>query len=512
MNFLSVFYAFFLIAIVGLYWIGFQSRQWRMGVLLLASFIFYASMQLQAVPLLLLGAIVTFRLGLELGENTARKPYKNPRGIAPRLRRRKEQMWQRRRTFFLVVGIVWNVVLLLGFKYLPFFLPSWDILMPFEVVRNATDWVLPYFIAPLGLSFFSFECIAYLIDIYRGAPACPRFLEFATYKFFFAKLIAGPITRYHHWQEQFMTQQFLRVDRVTEGLWLIASGAIKKGLLADRLAIFVNLCFDNLQRAGSGDLWLATLAYGLQLYFDFSGYVDIARGSAMLLGLRLPQNFDFPYLTTSIADFWRRWHMTLGDWLRNYLYFPLGGSRQGLSRTCTNLIIVMLIAGIWHGGAATRPDPMGYLVWGGLHGLALVAHRLTDVVSNRVALLKWWWQSLPGTIVGWGLTQGMVFISWIFFRLPDLTQSGWVVTHLWGYEADIQFAQKVYLETLGFDRLELAVLLWGLVALMGVAYLFHRGLKLQLNWPIKVMLVPICLYAVWLLAPQDSLPYIYFDF
>ncbi len=132
----------------------------------------------------------------------------------------------------------------------------------------------------------------------------------------------------------------------------------QKGLLADNLGVLVDLSFQNLQRAGSSDLWLATAAYGLQLYLDFSGYVDMARGSALLLGFDLPRNFDFPYFSTSIADFWRRWHITLGDWLRNYLYFPLGGSRQGLRRTCLNLMIIMVIAGIWHGAA------WGFIVWG----------------------------------------------------------------------------------------------------------------------------------------------------
>jgi alginate O-acetyltransferase complex protein AlgI len=149
---------------------------------------------------------------------------------------------------------------------------------------------------------------------------------------------------------------------VAEGLWLIARGAVKKGIFADRLGIFVDLCFGNLQRAGSTDLWLATFAYGLQLYLDFNGYVDIARGSALLFGLVLPENFDFPYFSTNIADFWRRWHMTLGDWLRNYIYFPLGGSRRGLDRTCLNLFIVMLIAGIWH-GAALGLCSLGCLSW-----------------------------------------------------------------------------------------------------------------------------------------------------
>ena len=147
------------------------------------------------------------------------------------------------------------------------------------------------------------------------------------------------------------------------------------------------------------------MVYGLQLYLDFSGYVDMARGSALVLGIVLPENFDSPYFTTSIADFWRRWHITLRNWLRNYLYFPLGGSRQGLNRTCLNLLIVMLIAGLWHGAN------WGFILWGILHGLALIAHRLTLALGDRFNLLQAWWKTIPGTIVAWGLTQLFVFWS-----------------------------------------------------------------------------------------------------
>ena len=171
----------------------------------------------------------------------------------------------------------------------------------------------------MGLSFFCFELIAYLVDVYRGAPAATSLLEFTAYKLFFAKLISGPITRYHHLNNQFKNLKFPLPEQMADGLWLLGRGAIKKGIFADNLGILVDLSFSNLQRAGSGDLWLATLAYGLQLYLDFSGYVDLARGTALLLGLSLPINFDAPYFTPSIAEFWRRWHMTLGDWLRNYL-------------------------------------------------------------------------------------------------------------------------------------------------------------------------------------------------
>jgi alginate O-acetyltransferase complex protein AlgI len=404
------------------------------------------------------------------------------------------------------LGIVLNVLCLLSFKYLPFLLSNLGALLSLPAARESANVIKSHLIAPLGISFFTFECIAYLIDVYRGAPATDWLLEFSAYKLFFPKLISGPITRYHQFAAGLKTLHFPSAERLTEGLWLIACGAVKKALLADQLGIFVDLCFGNLERAGSGDLWLAVVAYGLQLYLDFSGYVDIARGSAILLGFNLPENFDFPYFSTSIADFWRRWHITLGDWIRNYLYFPLGGSRKGLERTCFNLLIVMLITGIWHGAA------WGFVVWGGLHGLALVAHRLTQAISDREEGLKQWWESWSGVLVAWLLTQLMVFISWIYFRLPNLKEANLVIRNLWGHSADIQFAQKVYIEALGLERFQIALLLATLIASMGFVFIIQRGLKLQLNWPLKLLLVPLCLFTVWVLAPEGGLPYIYFDF
>jgi alginate O-acetyltransferase complex protein AlgI len=512
MTFISIIYAFFLLAVLVIYWSA-RTSSLRLRVLLIASLSFYALLQIKHIhllvlhlPLLFLITLINFYLGQALGVNTAPGSHITNQHLSNEDWLLAQGVWNRRRFKLLWLGIVLNVVCLLSFKYVPFILTNLAAPLDLPVTQESASRVNTHLIAPLGLSFFTFECIAYLIDVYRGAPATQQLLQFASYKLFFPKLISGPITRYHQFVGGLKTLQFPSSERVTEGLWLIASGAVKKALLADRLGIFVDLCFGNLERAGSGDLWLAIVAYGLQLYLDFSGYVDIARGSAILLGINLPENFDFPYFSTSIADFWRRWHITLGDWIRNYLYFPLGGSRKGLGRTCLNLLIVMLITGIWHGAA------WGFVVWGGLHGLALVVHRLTQAISERLDWLKSWWQSLLGVFVAWLLTQSMVFISWIFFRLPSIKQASLVIQNLWGHEADIQFAQKVYVEAMGLGREPLALLLATLIAFMVVIYSIQRGLKLQLNWPLKLLLVPLCLFTVLVLAPQGGLPYIYFDF
>ncbi|MEO3704807.1 MBOAT family O-acyltransferase [Trichormus azollae] len=499
MKFISILYGIFLLSILGIYWTVAEQKL-RLWILLIASIIFYSSWHIQYMPLLLVLTLINFRLGLEIGRNTLPGKHTQDWKISNEHWQIAQSDWNINRLKILWFGVILNIGFLLSFKYLPLII-KWIL----NISVNSPDDPFKL-VNPLGISFFTFECIAYLIDVYRGAPATEKFLKFATYKLFFAKLISGPITRYHNLAVQFNTLKFPNVDRLAEGLWLIGIGAVKKGILADNLGIFVDLCFGNLQRAGSTDLWLATFAYGLQLYLDFNGYADIARGSALLFGLVLPENFDFPYFSTSIADFWRRWHITLGDWLRNYLYFPLGGSRQGLMRTCGNLLIVMLVAGIWHGSA------WGFIIWGILHGVALVVHRLTDAIFNRSKILTLFWQNPVSIIFAWLLTQIMVFTSWIWFRLPKVQDSVLVIQHLWGHTADAQFAEKVYVEALNISQYQLSYLLLGITIIMSIIYAFKRLMKLEFSWPIKLVFVPLCFYAVWILAPEGGLPYIYFDF
>ncbi|NJM97383.1 MAG: MBOAT family protein [Phormidesmis sp. RL_2_1] len=486
----SILYGLFLLSVVLLYWVVPNQRA-KLWVMLSSSLLFYATLQAQYIPLMLVLAGLNFVLGKALGTPLDWRIPNEAWAYA-------QADWQRRRTRLLWLGIALNVLLLLGFKYLN----PWLLAFGINTAGNGPtpNWM------PLGLSFFTFECIAYLVDVYRGSPASDRLLEFSAYKLFFPKLISGPITRFHSFTGQLKTLSFPSISQQAEGLWLIAAGAVKKLLIADRIGQLVTLSAESLPRAGSGDIWLLAVAYGIQLYFDFSGYVDMARGSAMLLGINLPQNFNFPYFATSIADFWRRWHITLGDWLRNYLYFPLGGSRRDLTRTCLNLMIVMLVAGVWHG------DRWGFIVWGAIHGLALILHRLSTSLSERSKIIAAFWQSLPGIVLAWGLTQFTVFFSWIFFRLPSLNEASLAIRHLIGHSGDVQFAQKVYIESFNLNRPQISFLLAGILGLMGFAYAVQRGLKLEISWPVKVFLLPLCFYLAWVLAPTEASPYIYFDF
>jgi alginate O-acetyltransferase complex protein AlgI len=508
MNFISPEYAVFLCLTLVCYWGIAKTQNHKLWTIVLSSIIFYISFQqIQYFPVILMMILVNYWLGKILLESQIIE-YKE---IQDRLGEEYFRSWlprgkkQRRRV--LIAGIIFNILLLIISKYIPFLL---SIISPLNQVgiQPLTTWFKTSFLPPLGISFLSFESTAYLIDVYKGSPATGNLLKYAAYKSFFPKLVSGPITQYQQFAPQLNNLRFPSIERLTEAGWLIASGAIKKTLIADNLAIYVRLVFDpnTLDRAGSIDLWLAIFAYGLQIYLDFSGYVDIVIGTSILFGINLPTNFNFPYLSTSIADFWRRWHISLGNWLRDYIYIPLGGSRLGLVRTCLNLFVLMLISGVWHGA------DWGYILWGTIHGIALIAHRLTHNFSEQHQSLALFWRSRWGQICGWLLTQPLVFVTWIWFRLPNLNQSNLVWQHLWGYARDAQFATKVYTENLKLVDSQILLILIGITISMLVAYVFDRLLKLNLDWHLKLVLIPVCLYIVSLLSPAESLAFIYFDF
>ena len=481
MDFLSLQYAVFLIGLAVVYW-SIPHLQARLIVLLLASLLFYALLQVQFVALLLVSTGVNFWLGLQLKSSGKR--------------------WK---TWLLALGVGLNLGLLLFFKYVPFVSMTAANVWGWQGGNSIATWASKNIIAPISISFFSFEMIAYQVDIFRGAMPARELLSFAVYKTFFAKLLSGPIVRYQEFAPQLMSRSSPDSEQVINGLWLIACGAFKKGVIADNLGQLVDLSLGNIERAGSGDLWLALCGFALQIYFDFSGYIDIAMGSALLLGFKLPPNFDFPYFAASISEFWRRWHITLGNWLRDYLYIPLGGSRHGLIRTCVNLILIMLIAGIWHGAN------WGFVIWGVWHGLLLAGHRLFMSGCVRFQVMIDFWKTIWGKILAIVLTQAVVLVSWIPFRLPKLVDTQIMLQRLFGKTADPQFGLKIYIESLGLTAGQIALLMAGLVIAMLGVYLFDRA-KWRLSFSVKLAMVPICLYLVAILGPQRNLPFIYFDF
>ncbi|WP_242843611.1 MBOAT family O-acyltransferase [Thermincola ferriacetica] len=264
-----------------------------------------------------------------------------------------------------------------------------------------------YVILPLGISFFTFTQIAYLVDAYRGEAKEYSFINYVLFVTFFPHLIAGPIIHHKEMMPQFasLRGKVLNWKNISNGLFLFAVGLVKKVLIADSLAHWANPGFKAMSLT-MVEAWATALSYTFQLYFDFSGYTDMAIGLSLFFNIQLPQNFNSPYKSASIIEFWRRWHMTLSRFLRDYLYIPLGGSCRGLFRKCINLVITMTLGGLWHGAAWT------FVIWGFLHGVALVINHLWRTIGFR---MHW----LPGRI----LTFFFVTATWVIFRAENLPQA-----------------------------------------------------------------------------------------
>lgn len=297
-------------------------------------------------------------------------------------------------------GILANVSVIFYFKYFNFFLENINCIF-------SVSLPLKEILMPLGISFFTFQQISYLVDSYKGETGEYSFVEYALFVVFFPQLIAGPIVLHQEMIPQFRDpkRKVFNQDKMAKGIWWLAIGLAKKVLIADTLGKGVDWGYASPQLLGSFDTILLSFMYTLQIYFDFSGYCDMASGVASMFGFELPRNFNSPYKATSINDFWDRWHMSLSRFLQKYIYIPLGGNRKGLTRTLLNIMIVFLISGIWHGAAWT------FIAWGLIHGLASVIHRL----------IAPGWKRIP-KVLTWFMTFLFINFTWIFFRAGDFEQ------------------------------------------------------------------------------------------
>jgi alginate O-acetyltransferase complex protein AlgI len=369
----------------------------RAGILVLAgaSLFFYGAWRPIYLLLLLASVAVNFGLGLRMEDPLRR------RAIG---------------TF----GVALNLAVLCYFKYTNFILDSFTAL---------TGAPLPFvnIILPLGISFFTFQQIAYLVDVMRGAKVERDIVSYTLFVSFFPHLIAGPLVHHAEMIPQFKRGRTGRSSVLAaRGLAIFAAGLFKKVVIADNLAQFVSPVFAHLDTGGgvtTSWAWLATSAYTLQIYFDFSGYSDMAVGLALLFGIRLPVNFRSPYKATSIIEFWRRWHITLSRFLRDYLYIPLGGNRFGEIRRYLNLLVTMLLGGLWHGAG------WNFLIWGGLHGLYLCVNHLWQ--AWRVGRSS---KSGPFVkVISWAITFAAVVLAWVFFRAKTLDGAWQMLSSLLGF-------------------------------------------------------------------------------
>lgn len=307
-----------------------------------------------------------------------------------------------------VLAVTVNLLALGLFKYLGFLTDLAE--RTASLFGVAVVPIIVNLVLPLGLSFFIFEFIHYQVDIHRGYPPIRDPIRFALFPAFFPTQIAGPIKRFQDFDAQVLRRPKFEMALFVDGLQLIVLGLVKKIVLADSLMPLADAVFANTASVSRIDALAGMVAFGFQIYLDFAGYTDIGRGSAQLLGYRMPENFRAPYLATTIRDFWRRWHMTLSSWLRDYLYIPLGGSHVGHRRTIANLMATMTLGGLWHGAA------FHFILWGFGHGLALVTHRwLSDAARTRNTSRV---PTSVRTLVAWSSTQAIVLLLWALFRAP----------------------------------------------------------------------------------------------
>lgn len=399
----SVRFLLFLAAVCLLYFAA--PQRFRGLVLLIANYIFYALWQPAFGLLLLLGTAISYGCALATD---------------------KELLGRRR--LWTALGVCYLIGVLFVYKYLDFFCVSILSLTGFE-----SGLVLP-----IGISFYTFSAAGYLFDVYRKKCAAERnFVCLAAALSFFPSILSGPINRMRELLPQLKAPQGFSYERMKHGLFRFAVGAVKKLVLADTLAVFVNTAYGDIASFSGGNLLIAAVFYSLQIYFDFAGYSDMAIGAAEILGFKLGENFNAPYLTRSVKEFWKNWHISLTSWFREYLYFPMGGSRKGKCRTYLNVMTVFAVSGLWHGA------DMSFMLWGALNGAYQVVGQMTD--ACRKALRKRLHISEDSKVLA--LIQGLfsfalITAAWVFFRADGLGDAVFVLKRIalilrdgWGVQA-----------------------------------------------------------------------------
>jgi alginate O-acetyltransferase complex protein AlgI len=460
MQFTQIEFLVFLVLIVVLVW-RCRSPVTRNAILLVGSYYFYAYWDFRFCGLLLLSTAVDYFVAFRIASSVGR----------PAKRR------------WLLISLCTNLGVLGCFKYFNFFIESARPLLE-SMGMNAGTLNL---ILPVGISFYTFQTLSYTIDVYRGRIEPTRsVLDFSLYVAFFPQLVAGPIVRAAELLPQLATVPAWSSRRFYGGVQLAIVGLAKKVLLADRLGEFVDVVFAGPELYSGLTVWLAVVGYAGQIYYDFSGYTDIAIGVAKMLGYRFPRNFRHPYLATSVADFWHRWHMTLSRWLRDYLYIPLGGSRCGPLRTIVNLIVTMVLGGLWHGAAWT------FVLWGLWHGVALAIERS---LGQRYAVRT-------GSWIGRLVTLLIVLIGWVLFRSQNLEQA-------------IDVFEKLLFQSSGILWLPpLAIAVIACMLLEHAAWTTRLRIAMKLRpdrWYTPIVLT-VLIWCLMLYAPRGFAPFVYFQF
>lgn len=463
-------------------------QRWRWALLLPASYFFYACWNTAYALLMLLSTVITYLSGL-LIERAGQLEDADKR--------------VKRRKLWVGVSFASNLIILFTFKYANMFFASIDSLagaVGLGAFMPRLDWLLP-----VGISFYTFQALSYTMDVYRGdVEASHHFGKYALFVSFFPQLVAGPIERSSRLLKQFDEIHRPDFDMMRSGALSILLGLCKKLLIADRLAVLVDLVYNNVGEYGAPAYTVATVCFAFQIYCDFSGYSDIAVGSAQLLGFRLMRNFDRPYLSRTIGEFWRRWHISLSSWFRDYLYIPLGGSRVSLPRWIFNTMVVFACSGLWHGADWT------FVLWGALNGLYLVLGRLFSPLREKL------WHGYCGkvrTALATVSTFTLTCFAWSLFRANNIAELGVMLGRFISCWELGSLAQLVHLVN-GRECILMAILLFVfvIIELMGHGDALKAKLytaPLALRWTVYLVL----LFALILFGKYNESPaFIYFQF
>ena len=472
-----VFILLFLPITLGGYWL---LNRWRLFdcaklFLVFASLFFYAYWEISFLPLIVISIVVNYFIGTWLAHHL-------------------DRLYLLRRVF-LFVGVTLNLLALGWFKYIDFLIYNYNVLFAGNLA--AMDIALP-----LAISFFTFQQIAYLVDSFYGKTRQYNFFTYVLFVSFFPQLIAGPIVSHDELIPQFedKSKRTPNWRNIYWGTIIFLMGLAKKTVVADTFAVYATSGFDVVQSLDFVSAWFSSLSYTVQIYFDFSGYCDMALGVALMFNILLPINFDSPYKALDIQDFWRRWHITLSRFLRNYIYIPLGGNRRGQRRACVNIFVVFLLGGLWHGAAWT------FVVWGALHGIANVVVRVWHWMGGRFG--RFW---------AWFITFNFINVTWVFFRATSFQSANKVLSGMVDFRSIENVNVEQSLELLGADW---AALL-GLIGVLVFCVVAPNSLEISRKFLdytkrfAKYIPVMLALATFLLLMKMIVLPYsefIYFNF
>lgn len=483
MLFNSLEYILFLPAVVFAFWI--LPERWRLPMLLIASYLFYMSWNSTLVLLIIAMTVFNFFWGKLLSREEKRK-----------------------RTIFWC-GVAANVLCLAYFKYANFFVDS--VLGLYNIATGSSAQFAMSILLPLGISFFVFEFIHYLTDVLRGHKPVESFTSFALFAAFFPTQIAGPIKRYQDFTAQMKEEKKLKLEYFDEGIPLIILGLAKKLLLANNLAIIVDMMTPTITAYGAVELWVFAYAFAFQIYFDFSGYTDIARGSALLFGYRIPINFNMPFMAGSMSDLWRRWHITLTNWLRDYVLIPISGFRASSLRFSIATMITMTVCGLWHGAS------WNFVIWGVYFGLCLQVNHYFRRWREETKIWKEFFHSKLFHAFSIFLTFHAFCLGAVIFRIKDLRTDFALVKKMVFLSPVLDKQEAGQFILLKPDlpvAVPLALILLAIVMLLNypVSKLRESGVLKRLPVPLKATYLAALIYAMLIFLPSDSVPFIYFQF